>query len=68
MRAEFGIINTKMKLINVCKYLPRFTKEVFIIADRLNTKPVTYRVMDQKQEIIKGGFYHNELVRVKIKD
>ena len=50
------------------KYLPRFTKEVFIIADRRNTKPVTYRVMDQKQDIIKGGFYDNELVRVKIKD
>ena len=50
------------------KYLPRFTKEVFIIADRLNTKPVTYRVMDQKQDISKGGFYDNELVRVKIKD
>ena len=50
------------------KYLPTFTKEVFIIADRRNTKPVTYRVMDQKQDIIKGGFYDNELVRVKIKD
>ena len=49
------------------KYLPRFTK-VFIVADRLNTKPVTYRVMDQKQDIIKGGFYDNELVRVKVKD
>ena len=49
------------------KYLPRFTKEIFIVADSLNTKPVTYRVMDQKQDIIKGGLYDNELVRVKMK-
>ena len=48
------------------KYLPRFTKEIFIIKDQLKTRPVTYRIMDQNRETIQGGFYDNEMVKVKI--
>lgn len=57
---------SKIENIFAKKYLPRFTKEIFIIADRLKTNPVTYRVMDRKEEIIKGAFYENELTKVRL--
>ena len=48
------------------KYLPRFTKEIFVVKEQLKTTPVTYRVMDRNGETIEGGFYENELVKVKL--
>ena len=57
---------SKLQHIFAKKYLPTFTKEIFIIADRLKTSPPTYRVMDMNDELIKGSFYENEMTRVKI--
>lgn len=42
-------------------FLPNWTKEYFIIADRLATKPPTYKVKDFQGELIKGRFYEPEL-------
>ena len=50
------------------KYLPRFTKEIFLIKKQLKTRPVTYRITDQNGETIEGGFYENELVKVKLRE
>ena len=44
-------------------YLPRFTKNVFIITQRLARSPPVYRVkQEDTDEPIEGIFYHEELV------
>src|SRR6266853_1973035 len=44
-------------------YLGRWTKEVFKVAEVLQTEPVTYLIQDSNGEIIKGGFYQEELLK-----
>lgn len=46
------------------KYLPTFTKEVFVVVNKIRTNPPTYRVMDKSKQIIHGSFYSSELTRV----
>ena len=49
-------------------YLPKWTQEYFIIADQINSKPHTYRLMDLKREIIRGIFYESELQNIIVPD
>lgn len=49
-------------------YLPKWTQEYFIIADQINSKPHTYRLMDLKHEIIRGIFYESELQSINVSD
>lgn len=48
-------------------YLKRWTNEVFIVDKILKTNPITYKLIDQNQEEIIGGFYEFELNQVKPK-
>ena len=43
------------------EFTPNWTEEVFVIDDILNTKPVTYRVVDLQGEAVTGSFYEPEL-------
>ena len=49
-------------------YVQSWSKEIFVIADRLFTNPPTYILKDRNQEIIKGTFYEPELTKVIIND
>ena len=42
-------------------YLPNWSTELFIIAERRATKPPTYKLKDLKDELLKGSFYEHEL-------
>ena len=42
-------------------YLPNWTKEIFIVIERLKTRPTTYRVQDYNGTNIVGTFYKEEL-------
>lgn len=42
-------------------YMPNWTTEVFTIKEIKLTNPITYHLEDQGGEIIKGGFYKEEL-------
>ena len=42
-------------------FTPNWTEEIFVIDDILNTKPVTYRVVDLQGEAVTGSFYEPEL-------
>ena len=44
-------------------FVSKWTGEIFIIKNVLNTKPITYRIIDQSGEDIIGRFYDNELQR-----
>ena len=54
---------TKKKGIFEKGYTPRWTEEIFTIAQALATQPPTYRLKDYKGEEIKGSFYEPELQR-----
>ncbi|MCP4054842.1 MAG: hypothetical protein GY739_17725, partial [Mesoflavibacter sp.] len=45
-------------------YFPNFTKEVFVISERLNRKPATYRLTAQDGESITGVWFESELSSV----
>ena len=42
-------------------FTPNWTEEIFVINDILNTKPVTYRLVDLQGEAVTGSFYEQEL-------
>ena len=42
-------------------FTPNWTEEIFVIDDILNTKPVTYRLVDLQGEAVTGSFYEQEL-------
>ena len=44
-------------------FTPNWTEEVFVIDEILNTKPVTYRIVDLQGEAVTGSFYEQELQR-----
>ena len=46
-------------------YKPTFSSEIFTISDVKATRPPTYHLMDKDSQILKGGFYHNELQRTR---
>ena len=45
-------------------YKPQFTKEVFEIVAIFSKKPPTYTKRDEQDEIIRGKFYQEELIKV----
>jgi hypothetical protein len=45
-------------------YLPNWTEEVFEIAEKHPTYPVTYELRDMAGESTKGKFYQQEIQRV----
>lgn len=49
-------------------YLPGWSEEIFAIAQRFPTYPVTYGLVDQSGEDIKGKFYEQELQFVNKND
>ena len=42
-------------------YTQNWTEEVFIVDKIQRTNPITYKIRDEKGEIIKGIFYKEEL-------
>ena len=42
-------------------FTPNWTEEIFVIDEILNTKPVTYRLVDLQGEAMTGSFYEQEL-------
>lgn len=52
---------SKFKKIFTKGYLPNWTNEVFKIYAIKPTKPVTFVLQDSNGEILKGGFYQEEL-------
>lgn len=49
-------------------YTPNYTTEIFEIERVAPTNPVTYHLKDYKNEPIAGGFYEQEIARVKYPD
>ena len=37
-------------------YTPNWTEEIFVVNEVLNTKPVTYKIVDLMGEEVKGSF------------
>ena len=46
-------------------HLPAFTAELFTIHKKLKTVPITYTLRDQRDEVLLGIFYPQELSLVK---
>ena len=44
-------------------YTPNWTTEVFTVTKILNTNPITYQITDNKNNIILGCFYDQELAK-----
>lgn len=59
---------SRVKHIFEKSYTPNWTTEVFTIVRVARTKPITYRLVDYKNEPIAGGFYEEELSKVKYPD
>lgn len=49
-------------------YTPNWTTEIFTIIAIASTNPVTYKLKDYKNQPILGGFYEQELLKVKHPD
>ncbi|XP_015123443.1 uncharacterized protein LOC107045636 [Diachasma alloeum] len=49
-------------------YTPNWTTEIFTIDEAVNTDPVTYKLIDYEGKPIEGGFYQEELTKVKYPD
>lgn len=45
---------------------PNFSHEIFKVSEVLNTKPVTYKLVDYHEEPITGSFYEQELLKSKV--
>lgn len=59
---------SKNKRVFTKGYLPNWTNEVFKIYAVKPTRPVTYVLQDSRGDIIKGGFYQEELSLTKTGD
>ena len=49
-------------------YTPNWTTEIFTISEVKNTDPVTYKLVDYQDHPIEGGFYQEDLTKVKYPD
>ncbi|XP_015122312.1 uncharacterized protein LOC107044793 [Diachasma alloeum] len=49
-------------------YTPNWTTEIFTIIEVVNTNPVTYKLIDYENKPIEGGFYQEELTKVRYPD
>ena len=59
---------SKFKHIFEKGYTPNWTTEVFIVDEVKKTRPTTYMLRDLEGEVIRGGFYGEELLKTKYKD
>ncbi|XP_015123245.1 uncharacterized protein LOC107045463 [Diachasma alloeum] len=59
---------SKYKNIFEKGYTPNWTTEIFTIDEVVNTDPVTYKLRDYEGKPIEGGFYQEELTKVKYPD
>ena len=49
-------------------YQQNFLDEVYKIAEILDTKPITYKIKDEKNNLVQGSFYKQELSKYTVKD
>ena len=47
-------------------YLPSWTEEIFTISKIIKTNPITYKIIDNKNESLEGTFYKQELQKVLV--
>lgn len=59
---------SKYKRVFQKGYIPNWTNEVFTIVLVKRTDPITYVLQDSKGEILKGGFYEQDLSKSKTGD
>ena len=59
---------SKTKHIFEKGYTPNWTTEIFTIVRVAPTNPVTYHIKDYQGQIVRGGFYEQELLKVKYPD
>ncbi|XP_011313027.1 uncharacterized protein [Fopius arisanus] len=59
---------SKYKTVFEKGYNPNWTTEIFTIKKVQNTTPVTYKLVDGKEDAIEGGFYQEELSHVMYPD
>jgi hypothetical protein len=62
-------VNDKVRLLKKKQtfekgFAQTYTSEIFIVAEVLNTVPVTFRVKDMNNEVLSGIFYQQELVKL----
>jgi len=49
-------------------YTPQFSQELFMIAARLPTHPVRYRLKDLAGELLLGSYYEDEMLQAVVND
>jgi len=49
-------------------YTHNWSIEIFIVEEVLNTKPITYKIKDENDNIIEGTFYNEELQKTEMGD
>lgn len=59
---------SKAKHVFEKSYTPNWSTEIFTIYKVCKTTPVTYHLKDYQNEIVAGGFYEQELLKVKYPD
>jgi hypothetical protein len=63
---------TKLEQVNQKHYLkiytPNWSSEVFVTVEVILSNPVTYRIKDMQNEVIKGVIYETELMKTKYED
>ena len=59
---------SKTKHIFEKGYTPDWTTEIFTIVRVAPTNPVTYHIKDYEGQIVRGGFYEQELLKAKYPD
>ncbi|XP_051155164.1 uncharacterized protein LOC127277817 [Leptopilina boulardi] len=59
---------SKNKSIFEKGYTPNWSTEIFTVNQLKRTKPVTYKLTDYQNQSIEGGFYEEELLKVKYSD
>lgn len=59
---------SKMKHLFEKGYTPNWSTEIFTIVKVCKTRPVTYILKDYQDQPVAGGFYQEELLKVKYSD
>ncbi|XP_015118399.1 uncharacterized protein LOC107042043 [Diachasma alloeum] len=59
---------SKYKTIFEKVYTPNWATEIFTIRKVENTDTITYKLMDIGNGLVQGGFYQEELLKVKYPD
>ena len=67
-KPKFGIQDrvriSKYDLLFRKGYKPQITQEIFEIVAIATKKPPTYTIKDEQEEVIRGKFYENQLIKV----